>query len=76
MNQNTTRYVIVEGLYLFLKEWNTFDLFDLKIFLDCDFEIAANRLIPRHVAAGIVSNEEEGKIRVEDNDLKNAEYIL
>jgi len=34
------KFIIVEGLYLFLKEWDIVNCFDLKIFIECNDEIA------------------------------------
>lgn len=70
------KYVIVEGLYLYLKFWEMENLFDVKILVECDKDIAAARLIKRHVEAGICKNEEEAKFRAWDNDMKNGDFIL
>lgn len=33
------RIIVVEGLYLYLKEWDLSNIFDLKIFIKKDFDI-------------------------------------
>lgn len=30
------KIVVIEGLYLLMKDWDLFDLFDMKIFIKCD----------------------------------------
>ncbi len=68
--------VIVEGLYLFLEEWGLQKLFDAKIFITCDVDLAMKRVAERHLKCGIVDNIEDGFKRANDNDRKNAEYII
>lgn len=70
----TDRLVAVEGLYLFLKEWNLNEIFDIKIKIDRPFDklLVANR----HLQSGIVESLEEGHERAELNDWVNSVYLL
>lgn len=70
------KYVIVEGLYLFLEEWHLNGLFDLKIFMEIDLETAIKRVVLRHQKAGISKNEEEATERALNNDLVNGKFVL
>ncbi|MEM7601894.1 MAG: AAA family ATPase [Verrucomicrobiota bacterium] len=70
------RIVIVEGLYLLAPDWELAPLFDTQLFLDCDLEIATDRLINRHVETGICADRDEARKRVAENDLLNAEFVL
>lgn len=74
----TTRHrlVVVEGLYLLLKEWGLGDIFDLTIFIDCDTGTAMQRLARRHVQCGLEPDLEKAFRRIEQNDILNAETIL
>jgi len=68
--------VLVEGLYLLMRDWALEPLFDLTVFLDCDLDVATERLWPRHLAAGIAATPEAARHRAETNDWWNAEDIL
>lgn len=68
--------VIVEGIYVLMRDWNLESLFDLQIFLDCDLEVATERLTLRHVACGISSTPEEARHRALTNDRINSLEIL
>ena len=46
--------MIVEGLYLLLKEWDLRSLFDLKVFIDVEEEKAWSDLARRHVEVFLV----------------------
>ena len=48
------KFIIVEGLYLFLKEWDIVNCFDLKIFIECNDEIAIQRVAKRHLEVYIL----------------------
>ncbi len=48
--------MIVEGLYIFMREHGMNDLMDFKIYIDCAEDTVINRLVPRHVASGICEN--------------------
>ena len=71
-----TEVVIVEGLYLLMRAWRLEPLFDLTVFLDCDIEIALDRVAARHLECGLVDTPEAGRHRVESNDRLNALVIL
>ncbi|KAF0526960.1 P-loop containing nucleoside triphosphate hydrolase protein [Gigaspora margarita] len=74
------KLVILEGLYLHLKEppiWRSIasqmhELWGLHI----DREIAKKRIIKRHIQSHITETEEQAIFRVENNDMVNANYIL
>ncbi len=68
--------VIVEGLYLLLRDWRLESLFDLTVFLDCELDVATEWLWPRHLAAGLADSPEAARHRAETNDRRNAEDIL
>ncbi|KAL1852839.1 hypothetical protein Daus18300_012002 [Diaporthe australafricana] len=73
------RVVIFEGLYLSLgrEPWGSAArLMDELWFLDVDSEVARARLIKRHVASGIVPDEEAARHRVSSTDQLNADDIL
>ncbi len=48
------KHIIVEGLYLFLKEWNLYDQFDYKIFINCNFDLAMERAAVRNFKVIII----------------------
>lgn len=68
--------VIVEGIYVLMRDWQLEDLFDLRVFLDCDLDVAVERLTLRHVASGISNTEEEARHRAMTNDRLNSLEIL
>jgi pantothenate kinase len=75
----TMRILIFEGNYLSLNKspWKeAAALMDELWFVEVDFEVAKRRLVPRHVEAGIASDEEEAERRVVENDLVNGEEIV
>lgn len=75
----TTRILVFEGNYLSLgkEPWSTVaGLMDELWFVEVDFETARQRLVPRHVKAGIAASEEEADRRVTENDLVNGEEIV
>ncbi|ETO09450.1 hypothetical protein RFI_27927 [Reticulomyxa filosa] len=75
----THRILICEGLYLFLnvEPWKSLvqPQFRIKIFLDCDDDLARTRIVKRHVQSGISSNEQEALFRWEDNDRPNGVFL-
>jgi pantothenate kinase len=71
-----TPLVIVEGLYLLLSDWQMTDLFDLTVFVDCDLEVAMDRVAARHLACGLAATEDEARRRADTNDRRNALTIL
>lgn len=68
--------VIVEGIYVLMRNWQLEPLFDLRIFLDCDLDLATERLTLRHVATGISKTEAEARHRALTNDRINSIEIL
>ncbi|CAG8758457.1 7785_t:CDS:2 [Dentiscutata erythropus] len=74
------KLVIMEGLYLHLKEppiWRSIaSHMDELWFLHIDHEIAKKRTIKRHIQSRIAETEEQAIFRVENNDMVNANYIL
>ncbi|OAA70018.1 kinase-related protein [Akanthomyces lecanii RCEF 1005] len=75
----TQRIVVVEGNYLALTAdvWrDAAALFDELWFVEVDFNRARERLAPRHVKAGIVTNLEDGYKRADENDLVNGREIV
>jgi NAD-dependent deacetylase len=67
-----TPCVIIEGNYLFL--WpEVRDALDLRIYLDCDAELARRNLIARHQRGG--ASAEEAIRKYEQNDRLNRETI-
>ena len=75
----TSRIVILEGNYLSLNQglWKeAAELMDELWFVNVDFETARRRLVLRHVAAGIVKNEEEAGNRADEIDLVNGRQIV
>ncbi len=68
--------VIVEGIYVLIRDWQLERLFDLRVFLDCDLVIATERLTLRHLACGISHTEAEARHRALTNDRLNAIEIL
>lgn len=74
-----SRVVILEGNYLSLNQglWKeAAELMDELWFVKVSFETARSRLIVRHVAAGIVKNEEEAGNRADEIDLANGRQIV
>ena len=68
--------VIVEGLYVLMRDWRLETLFDLRVFVDCDLDTAVERLIARHVETGVTATAEEGRQRALQSDRLNTEIIL
>lgn len=75
----TTRILVFEGNYLSLDKepWSTAaGLMDELWFVEVAFETARQRLISRHIKAGIAANEEEADKRATENDLVNGKQIV
>jgi pantothenate kinase len=70
------KIILIEGLYLFCKDWGINDLFDIKLYLECTLEESEERVASRHVKSGIESNMESALARFRRNDHKNAEYVM
>ena len=74
-----TNIIIIEGNYVLLKDlyWNDITKFvDETWFVDVPLNLVKERIIKRHLEAGIAENEQEAIARADGNDLLNAEYIL
>ncbi|KAF2759585.1 P-loop containing nucleoside triphosphate hydrolase protein [Pseudovirgaria hyperparasitica] len=74
-----TRIVVFEGNYLSLdrRPWSeAAGLMDELWFVEVGFGVAWERLVPRHVRAGIARDEEEAGRRVDENDLVNGREIV
>ncbi len=68
--------IIVEGIYILMREWRLERLFDLRVFLDCELDVATERLTLRHVACGISQTVEDARHRALTNDRLNSLEIL
>lgn len=68
--------IIVEGIYVLMRDWGVEPLFDLRVFLDCGLDTAVDRLTLRHLACGISSTEAEAHHRALTNDRVNSLEIL
>lgn len=74
---NTTKVVIIEGLYLLLdiEPWNLLkNIFHYTIYIDAELSILRNRIIKRHLEVGM--DEITAIHRVDNNDLINATEII
>ncbi|KAJ8103522.1 P-loop containing nucleoside triphosphate hydrolase protein [Lipomyces tetrasporus] len=75
----TDRIVIIEGNYLHLQDepWHQIaGLMDELWFVRVEREIARQRIIHRHIEAGIAKDEGEAAKRADENDLVNGDYII
>lgn len=66
------RIIVIEGLYVFLgtNRWrDAAGLLDERWFVDVDLEVAATRLVKRHVLTGVTATEDEALWRAQNNDL-------
>ncbi|RCK65710.1 hypothetical protein Cantr_01188 [Candida viswanathii] len=71
--------VILEGNYVSLKDehWNKIGGFvDDTWFIQTPEDLLRERLIKRHLEAGIASNEQEAIERAEGSDMDNGRYII
>jgi len=76
---SSCRIVVLEGLYLALNEGNWVKArkcMDLVWFVEVDEAAARRRLVKRHVAAGIATDEEDAGQRADANDLPNGREII
>ena len=74
-----SRVVILEGNYLSLNQglWKeAAQLMDELWFVEVDLETARRRLVSRHVAAGVVKDEDEAGKRADEIDLVNGRQIV
>jgi pantothenate kinase len=75
----SVRIILFEGNYLSLNKspWkDAAELMDELWFVDVDFDTARERLIHRHVKAGIAKDEEDAGKRADENDLVNGREIV
>lgn len=75
----SVRVIIFEGNYLSLNKspWkDAAEMMDELWFVDVDFQVARNRLIHRHVKAGIAKDEADAGKRADENDLVNGKEII
>lgn len=75
----TARCVLFEGNYLSLNKapWkDAAALMDELWFVDVGFECATERLVKRHLQAGIARDEEDARKRATETDLLNAKEIV
>ncbi|KAK9413419.1 putative Phosphoribulokinase/uridine kinase [Seiridium unicorne] len=73
-----SRIVMIEGNYTLLDmaPWNKIGkMVDERWFVDVPRDVARDRLVARHLAAGIESSGEAATIRAEDNDPPNGDLI-
>ncbi|KAJ3148581.1 hypothetical protein HDU89_004679 [Geranomyces variabilis] len=73
------RVVVVEGLYLLadVDPWcHIRPLCDLCYWLDVDLTTARERVVVRHIDAGLASTRQEAEMRWELNDQLNAAWVL
>lgn len=68
--------ILVEGNYLLLQAWGLEELFDFKIFINCDTQRAMTRVRNRLFECGIVPTLEDAIQQVQTNDRLNADLIL
>ncbi|KAI1848123.1 hypothetical protein JX266_005836 [Neoarthrinium moseri] len=73
-----SRVVIIEGNYTLLDKapWSKIaSSVDERWFVDVSRDVAKERLVARHLAAGIETSREAAMIRAEDNDIPNGDLI-
>lgn len=74
-----TKIIIIEGNYVSLKDpiWDEIsDYADETWFVQVDPKVVLNRIVDRHLAAGISSTREEAIARAQGSDKLNSDYIL
>ncbi|KAK9469024.1 P-loop containing nucleoside triphosphate hydrolase protein [Lipomyces arxii] len=75
----TDRILIIEGNYLHLDQnpWHQIaDLMNELWFVNVQRYVARERIIHRHIQAGIAKDESEAANRADQNDLVNGDYII
>ncbi|KAM0788605.1 hypothetical protein ACM66B_001726 [Microbotryomycetes sp. NB124-2] len=73
------RIVVVEGLYCFLDtdEWReATQLLDERVWVECEREVARERLIRRHLESGVETEYDKAVDRVDNSDLLNGDFII
>jgi pantothenate kinase len=75
----TARVVVFEGLYVALDEepWkDAAGLMDELWFVDVHMDVAVERLVKRHVAAGLSPDSQHARTRVMASDMRNGQHVL
>lgn len=75
----TARIVVLEGLYVALDQepWrDAAKLMDELWFVDVPMHLAIERLVIRHVEAGLSPDAGHARARVMANDMRNGQYVL
>lgn len=75
----TARVVVLEGLYVALDEepWrDAASLMDELWFVDVPVDVAIERLVKRHVAAGLSPDAKHARARVMASDMRNGQHVL
>ncbi len=75
----TARVIVFEGLYVALDEepWrDAAKLMDELWFVDVSMDVAVERLVKRHVEAGLSPDAEHARARVMASDMQNGQYVL
>ncbi|KAK5015526.1 hypothetical protein LTR16_009787, partial [Cryomyces antarcticus] len=75
----TARVVVFEGNYCSLNKspWKeAAALMDELWFMDVDFDVARQRLVTRHIKAGIAKDDADAHKRITENDLVNGREIV
>jgi pantothenate kinase len=75
----TARVVVFEGLYVALDQepWlNAAKLMDELWFVEVPMDVAVERLVKRHVAAGLSPDADHARARVLASDMQNGQYVL
>lgn len=75
----SARVVVFEGLYVAVDDdpWrDAAQLMDMLWFVDVAVDVAVERLVRRHVAAGTAPDAETARSRALRNDMPNGRYIL
>jgi len=73
------RVIIIEGLYVLLSSagWKqAAELLDERWLIDINIEEARRRLVKRHVATTVASDEDEACWRADNNDMPNGVFLL
>lgn len=75
----TERIVIIEGLYVILgtERWRgAAELLDERWVIDVDPELAAKRVVKRHVSTGVTQDADEAFERATKSDMPSTFFIL
>lgn len=75
----TARMVIFEGLYVAMdhEPWrDAANLMDELWFVDVPMDVAVERLVKRHVAAGLSPDSDHARTRIMASDMRNGQQVL